>query len=228
MKGAADEMSPGTTTRCSAMRSAGQTETLAARRSTRTPAAASMRSVWSRVGVGSTTVVGPLSANRPASSTHDLTCAEATGSSYVIGCSGRPPSTSSGGLPSLSSQITPMRRSGVTTRSTGRRRIDSSPSSVNVPGWPARMPESSRSSVPALCTSIGPSGGCSPRRPTPCTRRFVRASSSHSTRAPIDSTAATRGQRVGVRAEALDLDGPVGERAEQHGAVATPTCRRAA
>jgi hypothetical protein len=38
-----------------------------------------MRSVWSRVGDGSTTVVA-ASASKPASSTHDFTCALATGS----------------------------------------------------------------------------------------------------------------------------------------------------
>jgi hypothetical protein len=38
-----------------------------------------MRSVWSRVGAGSTTVVSP-SAKSPASRIADLTCALATGS----------------------------------------------------------------------------------------------------------------------------------------------------
>lgn len=40
---------------------------------------ASMRSVWSRVGTGSITVVAPGVFN-PASSTADFTCADATGS----------------------------------------------------------------------------------------------------------------------------------------------------
>ena len=53
------------------------------------PARASSRSVWSRLGSGSTTVVVP-SASRPASSTQLLICAEATGSAYSIPCSGRP------------------------------------------------------------------------------------------------------------------------------------------
>ena len=44
------------------------------------PAAVSMRSVWSRLGAGSEAVVAP-SAARPASRTHDFTCALATGSS---------------------------------------------------------------------------------------------------------------------------------------------------
>ena len=48
------------------------------------PKAASIRSVWSRVGTGSMMVVVPGTL-RPASSTADLTCAEATGSRYSIG-----------------------------------------------------------------------------------------------------------------------------------------------
>ena len=48
----------------------------------------------------------------------------------------------------------------------GRRRIDSSPSSVNErPSWAASQPGSSRSSVPALPTSIGPPGSRASRRP---------------------------------------------------------------
>ncbi|SFV76270.1 hypothetical protein MNB_SUP05-10-177 [hydrothermal vent metagenome] len=39
-----------------------------------------MRSVWSRVGAGSVTQVSP-SAYKPAKSTQDFTCAEATGKS---------------------------------------------------------------------------------------------------------------------------------------------------
>ena len=49
-------------------------------RRTSAPNAPSMRSVWSRVGTGSTTVVSP-SAKSPAISTADFTCALATGSS---------------------------------------------------------------------------------------------------------------------------------------------------
>ena len=58
---------------------AGSTVTDVGRRRTRTPAASSISSVWSRVGAGSTTVVAP-SALRPASSTADFTWALATGS----------------------------------------------------------------------------------------------------------------------------------------------------
>ena len=78
-KGAADEKSPGTSTSPSESRSTGRTVTLVGRTVTLAPASCSMRSVWSRVGAGSTTVVSP-SAYSPASSTADFTCALATGS----------------------------------------------------------------------------------------------------------------------------------------------------
>ena len=45
--------------------------------------------MWSRLGSGSITVVVP-EASSPAISTHDLTCAEATGSVYSIPRSGMP------------------------------------------------------------------------------------------------------------------------------------------
>ena len=65
----------------------------------------------------------------------------------------------------------PIAASGSTTRSTGRRRIDSSPSRVQTfPGWLASHPGSSLRSVPELPTSSRPpvasSGSC---RPTPRT-----------------------------------------------------------
>ena len=50
----------------------------ARRARTATPAPASIRSVWSRLGAGSTTLVVPAAAS-PASSTQDFTCALATG-----------------------------------------------------------------------------------------------------------------------------------------------------
>ena len=65
----------------------------------RAPAAASISSVWSRVGRGSWTVVFPC-APRPASRIADFTWALATGSVYSIPVSA-PPSTTSGRQPSV-------------------------------------------------------------------------------------------------------------------------------
>ena len=127
--GAADEKSPGTST--SPSRSARRGLDGDGRR----PApdgdarASSISSVWSRVGVGSTTVVGPL-ALRPASRTADFTCALATGSSYVMPRSASTPSIVSGAWPSVVSICAPIWRSGSAMRSIGRCESDSSPVST--------------------------------------------------------------------------------------------------
>ena len=72
-------------------------------------------------------------------------------------------------------------------RSTGRRRIEASPSSVNVrPSWAASHPGSSRISVPALPTSIAPGGCSASRSPVP---RTTTPSSRTSTSAPSAATA---------------------------------------
>ena len=77
---AIDDGSPGTSMWSISSSSCGCTVTVAPSRSTRAPACSSIRSVWSRVGAGSVTLVAP-DASSPANSTHDLICAEATGSS---------------------------------------------------------------------------------------------------------------------------------------------------
>ncbi len=96
------------------------------------PARASRRSVWSRLGSGSITVVVP-EASSPAISTHDLTWALATGSSYSIPRSGMPCTVKGAKRCSCASIHAPIWRSGIATRSTGRRRIDSSPSKDHSP-----------------------------------------------------------------------------------------------
>ena len=56
-------------------------------------------------------------------------------------------------------------------RSIGRRESDSSPVSSNVsPSWPARIPATSRTRVPAFAQSIGRPGEASPSSPLPKTR----------------------------------------------------------
>ena len=84
--------------------------------------------------------------------------------------SGTPPVIVTGGRPSVVSTSAPIVRSGLATRSIGRLRIDSSPSRVKTPlGCIAQMPVRSRISVPALRTSIAPTGGLRPAMPTPWT-----------------------------------------------------------
>ena len=79
-RNAAEDRSPGTVTWSSSSSSTFVTATRGPRRSIPTPARASRRSVWSRLGVGSVTATSPW-ASSPAIRTHDLTWALATGSS---------------------------------------------------------------------------------------------------------------------------------------------------
>ena len=114
------------------------------------------------------TVVEP-DADIPAISTQDFTWALGTGRSYSMPVSAAPRTVKGGKRPSRASTVAPIRWSGSATRSTGRRRIDSSPSSVQTPpGCPASQPGNSRIRVPAFPTFMSPpvasSGAC---RPTP-------------------------------------------------------------
>ena len=212
--GAADEKSPGTSTSSSRSAPAGPTVTDAGVRRTRTPAASSMRSVWSRVGIRSMTVVGP-SALRPASRIADFTCALATSGSISIPRSAPEPRTRSGAWPSVVSTSAPIRRSGAATRSIGRGVSDSSPVSVNSPAWPARTPAPRRMSVPALRQSTGPARR--PRRPTPLHDELVVGH--------VLDLGPERAHRVDRRlgiartAEAVHVRLALAERADQDGAV---------
>ena len=88
---------------------------------------------------------------------------------------------------SVASIHAPISRSGFAIRSTGRRRIDASPSSDHSPpGCPASQPGASRISVPALPTSMCASPAA--RRPGP---RIVSVpgSAPSSTSAPHARTA---------------------------------------
>ena len=185
---AADEGSPGTTMSSSSSSSTWATVMRPPSRSNGTRARLRKRSVWSRLGPGSVTVVDP-EASIPAISTHDFTCALGTGSSYSMPVSEAPRTVSGGKRPSRASMVAPIIRSGSATRSTGRRRIVSSPSSVQTPpGCPASQPGRRRMSVPAFPTSRRPpvasSGAC---RPTP--RTTTLPSPSSSTPAPRAITA---------------------------------------
>ena len=148
-----------------------------------------MSSVWSRVGRGSTTVVRPARRRARRAGRADFTCALATGSCVVDRAAARRPrARPAGGRPCVSTE-TPMRRSGSAIRSIGRRDRDSSPTSSKRPSCPARIPASSRISVPALPQSIGSPGARSPRRPAPRTTSVVSPSSTTST--PSARTAAS-------------------------------------
>ena len=77
-KNAADDGSPGTTTSSSSSSSVWLTRVVSPSRSNGTSERSRIRSVWSRLWYGSVKLVVP-SASRPAISTHDFTCALATG-----------------------------------------------------------------------------------------------------------------------------------------------------
>jgi hypothetical protein len=89
IRNAAELMSAGTRIASRLNASTGSTDTARPSRRTVAPAAASIRSVWSRLRCGSTTVVVP-SASSPASSTHDFTWALAIGITYVVAVSAVP------------------------------------------------------------------------------------------------------------------------------------------
>ena len=109
--------------------------------STSAPAAASMRSVWSRVVAPARPRGSRPSASRPASSRHDLTWALATGSRYVDprAASRLERAAAAGGRRGTR----PRRPSAAAARRPGppgRRRIDSSPSRVHAPVALPRKP----------------------------------------------------------------------------------------
>ena len=115
-------------------------------------------------------------------------------------------SITSGSRPPSVSTPAPIRISGSAIRRMGRELSDSSPMSSNRrPRWPARIPGSSRASVPALPQSIGPSGACRPRSPAPAIRKV---SPSSSTRTPSARTAAIVDSVSPERPKPVTTDSP--------------------
>ena len=191
----------------------------------RRPARSSRRSVWSRLGSGSTTVVVP-SASSPASSTQLLICAEATGSAYSIPRSGRAVIVERREAALARVELRrPSPRAGAAMRSTGRRRMLASPSSVQRPpsGWPASQPGSSRSSVPALPTSIAAPGARAAQARAADDELAAARAPRRARRAPHGGE---RGARVGRVEVVRDVDGLRAHRAEQRGAVRERLVRR--
>ena len=155
---AAEDGSDGTCTSSRTSSSTLSTPTVVPVRRSATPAARSRRSVWSRLGAGSVTDVVP-SASSPASRTHDLTCALATGRSWWTPCSRAPWTVKGGRCPSVASMAAPMAASGAAMRSTGRRRIEASPSSVKrFPSWPGQPAREEPHEGPRVADVDGPVG----------------------------------------------------------------------
>ena len=156
--------SPGISMSRGARRAAGRISTRRPSTLTSAPMAVSISSVWLRVATGSTTAVVP-SANSPASSTADLTCALGTAGRYSMPCSGSRPPTMSGGHCASA----PISRSGVTTRSIGRVDRDSSPLSSEAKGCAESSPASNRMVVPELPQSSALAAALRRRMPKPRT-----------------------------------------------------------
>ena len=101
--------------------------------------------------------------------------------------SGMPCTVKGAKRPSVALIHAPISRNGAATRSTGRRRIDASPSKDHSPpGWPASQPGASRISVPELPTSMWVSAAA--RSPGPRIVSVPRSAPS-STSAPSARTA---------------------------------------
>jgi hypothetical protein len=127
----------------------------------------SIRSLWSRVGTGSITVVIP-GVLRPASRIADLTCAEATGRRYSIRTAGARPRTIKGRRPPGEAEMSaPICDNGSMTRPIGRPDRLASPTKVVAIGWLETRPISRRVEVPLLPMSSASRGWSRPPTPTP-------------------------------------------------------------
>ena len=167
IQNAAALASPGADTSKGRSAAPGRTVILGPSTSISAPIAASIRSVWSRDGPGSSIVLAP-SARSAASSTALLTCADATGKRPRNGRSPRPgPRSEIGAVrpPFAPSAAAPIAASGSSTRAIGRVRSESSPVSVVSNGSPAATPASSRIVVPLLPQSSACSGSRNPAGP---------------------------------------------------------------
>ena len=132
-----------------------------------------MRSVWSRVGCASITVVTPAACS-PANSTADLIWAEGTGVAYSIGSRSAVPRRVNGSLSCpFSSTASPICTNGFSTRPMGRRDSEASPISRTRMSWPAIRPIISRMPVPELPKSMSVPGSARPPTPRPRTSHAV-------------------------------------------------------
>ena len=138
--------------------------------------------MWSRVATGSITVVRSVAS--PASSTHDFTCALATGSSYSIPLSGAPWTVNGGKRPSRASIRAPIRaqRLGDPVDRPAADRLVAVEREAR-PCWKASQPGSSRISVPALPTSIGADRRAGVAQPAAADQDLVGARARRSRRA---------------------------------------------
>ena len=180
-KNAAEPRSPGTRNP-NGSSGPGCTVTSAPFNTTSTPHMRSIRSVWSRVGIGSMTVVRSAAAS-PARRIADFTCALATGDCQDTPSRTGLPWTRRGAVPSGdASTSAPMARSGSTTRVIGRRRNDAIAVQRRldvVAGQHARKQPHGRPRVGAVEHRLG-----ARNRPTPLPSSAYRAGGKSRTQTP--------------------------------------------
>ena len=220
--GAAEEMSPGTSTsRRPQRRRPARRVTEPGRRATRAPAAASISSVWSRVGAGSThrRRALPRRGRRAGSPTSPAR-------SRPAACSrsrrARRPRSRSGRRPSVVSidGAHPAERLGDAPHRAARERLVADELEACRPGRRG-CPAMSRASVPALPQSIGAVGRAEPaqadavdderrRRPPRRPRRRARARRRASTRCrpsgPSCETCVSPSQTAPIRSARCEID----------------------
>ena len=115
--------------------------------------------------------------------------------------------------------VAPISRSGIATRSTGRRAdrlVAVEREGAVLPGEDAHQQPQQRARVADVDRALG--------RPQAAQPHAVHAQPRRAVVQQLDARAELldrrdRRQRVGARAEAVDLDRTVGQRAEQHGAM---------
>ncbi|MBT9134079.1 MAG: hypothetical protein DDT38_00808 [Firmicutes bacterium] len=136
-----------------------------------------MRSVWSRVGCFSHTLVTPVALS-PAKSKADFTWALAMGKRWSHPLS-FPPATISGGRPLsvIACICPPISVSGPTILCIGRLDNEASPTSVARIALPAKSPAKSRMVVPEFSQLSAASGSCQCGRPFPSTQVVLASSS---------------------------------------------------
>ncbi len=167
----------------------------------------------------------------PASRTALFTCALATSDETAPARSLPPGRTSTGGRP-LAPVATsaPSSRSGLATRSIGRRESDASPISVAWICAPASSPVKSRMVVPELPQSRGPVGSSRPASPAPSTMassRPMSGSRAGSLRAPSGREGAMKVRALSSAGEnALPIGSPGIHGVPSPRRIGTPSCAR--
>ena len=163
-----------------------------------------MRSVWSRVGSGSTTR-GLALGQQPREQQAGLDLG--AGDRHLVGrcrAAARPRSRAAAAAPRGQRDSAPIWRSGSAIRSTGRRRIESSPSSVHSPLPAPRASPAAAAAACRRCRRRSPPGAA-PRSPTPRDPQLAPAPSRRRPRPGAERLDGGQG-RAGVGGVEVALD----------------------